>query len=356
MKKYILFLVVIVLVLSAVGIARTNPVWASILPTSLQSAAQPATGVNSSGLYAPPAVMMTITGNGKYNLGGVCTLEVAFKAAELKVIADAEVPIIESQKVPFSSSEELFYPGCHFVLFKQNAIISPLSTDDGSAKVCFGANQSPHMVETIYYYLDNPGGGSRVWIPLPSTLEDNGRLVCAPAIYTGVYMPAGKFVLPSGSEIPPGTNPLFPYGWGGSVLPPPSNVTITGSGTYAVGGICLLIANYKIAGLFDTVQVKYLTEDTLKVPSPDVAGLFYFPGCQVEHYRDQKIKDQMTRAEGDWQICFAATPDKTMKIYYYKDNLTTITPPWTGLETSTSNGMACANLVDFSGVYVPTGK
>jgi len=63
MKKHILFLVVIILVLSAAGIARSNPVWASMLPASLQPAAQPAVGVNSNGVYAPPATLITITGN-----------------------------------------------------------------------------------------------------------------------------------------------------------------------------------------------------------------------------------------------------------------------------------------------------
>ena len=356
MKKHILFLVVIILVLSAAGIARSNPVWASMLPASLQPAAQPAVGVNSNGVYAPPATLITITGNGIYDVGGVCTIEVEFKGAELKVIADAEVPIIESKKVPFSGDGDLFYPGCHFLHFKQNEIVSPMHTEDGSAKVCFGAKQSPYMVMTIYYYLDNTGGGSRVWVPLASTLEDNGRLICAPALYTGVYMPAGKFVLPSGSELQPGTNPLFPYGWGGTVQPPPSKIIITRSGTYAVGGICLLTAKIKIAGIFDTVEVAYKSEDTLKVPSQDVEGRFYFPGCQVVHYRDQKIKDEMTSPEGDWQICFAAIPDKTMTIFYYQDNLTDVIPPWIALKTTTKNGMACAKKVDFSGVYIPTGK
>jgi len=355
MKKYILLLVVFILVLSAAGIARSNPAWASMLPVSMQpgGAAQLAAGENSNGVYAPPAALITITGNGIYNVGGVCTIEVEFKVADLKLIADAEVPIIESQKVPFSGIGDLLYPGCHFVHYKQNAIVSPMSTEDGSAKVCFGA--SPDMLMTIYYYLDNPGGGSRVWIPLASTLEDNGRLVCAPALYTGVYMPAGKLLPRPGSE-QPGHNPLFPNGVGGSVLPPPSKITITGSGTYAVGGICLITAKYKIAGLFDTVEVFYPSEDTLKVPSQDVEGVFYFPGCHVLHYRDQKIKDEMTRPEGDWRICFAAIPDKTMTIYYYEDNLTDIIPPWIALETTTENGMACADLVYFSAIYTPTGK
>jgi hypothetical protein len=349
MKKYKLFLVVFILVLSIVGIARNNPVWASPKPPA---------GTNSSGVNSPLLTLKNITGNGIYNIGGVCTIEVEFKIPGLRLEADAEVPVLESQKVPFYSDGKLLFPGCHFVHFKQDElkqdkIVSPMSTEDGNSKVCFGA--SPTLLMTIYYYLDDPVSGSRVWIPLPTTLEDLERLVCAPALYTGVYMPAGenKIVPQTGSE-QGGNN--TPGGEGGSVLPPPSKITISGSGTYPVGGICMLTAKYKIKGLSDTVEVEYPSEDTLKVPSQDVEGLFYFPGCHVLHYRDQKIKDQMTRPEGDWQICFAAIPDKIMTIYYYQDDLTTIIGPWKALKTTTENGMACADLVYFTGVYTPAGK
>ena len=100
--------------------------------------------------------------------------------------------------------------------------------------------------------------------------------------------------------------------------------------------------------------------------------LFYFPGCHVIHYKNNQIQDQMNdpaptgpaptdsapatpapTKDGDWQICFAAIPDKTMTIYYYKDDTTAVTPPWMKLDTTTANGMACADLVDFSAVYAP---
>jgi len=362
MKKYILFFVVITLVVFSVLIASTKPLWGSLLPT----ATEPPAGENAPGLpqepaspesqapaYIPPLTIVTITGNGIYNIGGICTIEVNFKATDLQLIADSEVPLEDSQKVPFSGVGDLLFPGCHFVHYKQNAIVNPMKTEDGSAKVCFGA--SPFLLMTIYYYLDTPETG-RVWLPLPTTLEDDGRLVCAPAMFTGVYMPSGKYIIEPGTEKQPGEDLLFPNGVGGSVLPPPSKITINGSGSYAVGGICLIRADYKITGLSDTIEVKYPTEDTLKVPSTAVDGLFFFPGCHVLHFRDLVIKDEMTRAEGDWQICFAAIPDKVMTIYYYRDDMTDITPPWVALETTTENGIACADPVDFSAVYAPVGK
>ena len=165
MKKYILFLVVIVLVLAAIGISRANPVWAGILPVSLRPVAQPATGIQSIGLFEPPAVRLTVTGNGIYNVGGVCTIEVDFKASNLQVLADAEVPVADSLKVPFTGAGKLLFPGCHFIHYKQAAIVNQLAETDGTARVCFGA--SPYLAMTIYYYLDNPNGGiaDRTWIP-----------------------------------------------------------------------------------------------------------------------------------------------------------------------------------------------
>ncbi len=168
-----------------------------------------------------------------------------------------------------------------------------------------------------------------------------------------------------------GTNPFFPNGWGRTVLPPPANITITGSGTYAVGGICVITANYIATGLSDTVQVEYppknYTEDTLTVPFNDYidSNLFYFPGCHVIHYMDHQIVDQVNKTipkDGDWQICFAAVPGKTMTIYYYPDYTVTPVPTnpplatWTSLTTTTANGMACADPVNFSAVYAPAGK
>jgi hypothetical protein len=356
MKKYVPIFVVIVLVLSAIGIAKGNPVWAS--PKSV-------TGAN-----APLKTLMTITSNGTYNVGGVCKITVDFKTTGNQVKADAEVPILESLVVPFSADSHLLFPGCHFVFYKGSTVVSPMSANDATLKVCFGASQELQM--GIYYYLDNAGTAGRVWALLPTTIEDNGRLICAPAIYSGVYMPSGKVVPPSGSttagaagSTTASANPFFPRGSGGTVETPPSEVIITGSGTYPIGGVCLITAKYNATGLSDTVQVEYpnkhFTADTLTVPFGDYANgdLIYFPGCHVVHYKNQVIQDQMNTAnpkDGTWQICFAAIPDKTMTIYYYNDNLTKTTAPWTALVTTTANGMACADLVDFSAVYAPAGK
>ena len=276
MKKYIPLLVVIALVLSVIGISR-YPVWASPKVSG---------SVNS-----PLKTLINITANGTFNVGGVCEITVNFGTTGNvdNIKADAEVPVEQSKAVASGvpADEHLLFPGCHFVFSKAGVTVpNPIDPKDASLKVCFGA--SSELTMTIYYYLDTPASG-RVWVALPTTMEDlnNGqyRLVCAPALYNGVYMPTGK-LNPSLTEAA-GVNPFFPNGIGGTVLPPPAIITITGSGTYAVGGICLLTTQYFVQGLSDTVQVEYpkdprnhYTEDTLTVPFTDYTNgdLFYFPG------------------------------------------------------------------------------
>lgn len=360
MKKYIQISLVVALVLAVIGVASTTSAWAGLFkPASDPIRYSPLIPSNIDN--APLAARYTITEDGLYNIGGVCVFEVDFNdpdgTKKLKIDADAEIPLEESTQVPFSGEGDLFFPGCHFVHYKQDQVVNPMLTEDASTKVCFGAN--PDFEMRIYYYLDNPSGGSPVWAEISSTLEDDGRLVCSEAPYTGVYMPAGKIKPRPGSE-EPGANPLFPGGVGGSVLPPASRISFSASGTYAVGGICIIRAEYIVDGLSNEVWVAYPEEDTETVPFPgvDEGDLLYFPGCHVIHYRDAELKNQMNKdeQEGEWEICFAARPGKEMTIYYYQDDLDNVTPPWAPLETTTENGLACAKLVDFTAIYTPAGR
>ncbi len=347
MKKVLQFLVVIALVLTVVGIAKYSTAWASPQPAS----ANPAVAQPVAGSDLLPPLEITITGSGIYNVGGICVLDVAYTATTLQDKADAEVPLSESSKVPFTGLEKLAAPGCHIVHYKDGQIVREMSATDGNWKVCFGANADLKM--RIYYYLDDPANGTRTWIPLESTVE-NGY-VCAPAYFTGVYMPAGKIADNPGQGESGGT--LFPGGTpGGTVLPPPSNITVTKSGTYAVGGICAIIIQYKVGGLSDNIHVQYPTEDTKTVPFlDDGKTTLYLPGCHVVHYEQSVIQQQMTADQGSWEICFAARPGKTMTIYYYRDDMSDINPPWTARETTIRNGLACAPLADYSAVYAPAG-
>lgn len=361
MKKYIQIFLVLALTLSIIGLARTGPAWAGMFQPAANDPVLYSPLIPANIDNAPLAAKYTITEDGLYNVGGVCLFEVDFDdpdgTKKLKIDADAEIQLEESTGVPFSGEGDLFFPGCHFVHYKQDQVVNPMLTEDASTKVCFGAN--PDFEMSIYYYLDNPAGGTRTWAEIPSTLEDNGRLVCSTGPYTGVYMPAGVLQPRPGSE-EPGANPLFPGGVGGSVQPPASRISFAASGTYAVGGVCIIRAEYKVAGLSNEVFVAYPAQDTESVPFPgvDEGDLLYFPGCHVVHYRDASLKEQMNtdEEEGSWEICFAARPGKEMTIYYYHDDLDEATPPWIALETTTQDGLACATVANFTAIYTPAGR
>lgn len=341
MKKYLQWAVVAVLVLAVIVVARANSAWAGGF-TGNQAA-----GVDN--ISQPKSIV--VTGSGTYNIGGICTFEIDYKTTGLKDNVDSEVPLKESQQVPFNYfPDKLYFPGCHVVHYKNDQVVNQASTNDGKWRVCFGVR--PNVQTKIYYYEDQPASGQRVWMPLPTTVENS--IACADALYTGVYMPAG-YVQPTpaggaGGVIVPtprGTKP-------GTVRPPaPVSPRITKSGTYSIGGICTMIVVYKQPNLSDDVWVELPTQDTLTVPFPSDKDILYFPGCHVVHY--EPLMDTVTDQQGSWKICFAARPNKTMTIYYYSDDLTKITPPWQPLPTTTENGMACAPAMH-SGVYTPAGQ
>jgi hypothetical protein len=346
MKKYIQYLVVFALVLGAVGVASSNPAWASSISAAVQA-------VSINNPFLPTAV--TVTGNGTYDIGGICNFTVSYTATGLQDKADAEVPIADSMNVPFSGKGKLYFPGCHFVHYKTDKIVNEASTSDGSWKVCFGAR--PDVQTTIYYYYDTPSSASQVWIPLPTTLDKG--FACATAVYTGVYMPAGLVV----------TNPPFTQLGGGNtggggkqlgtvLVPPPNPNTITGSGSYSAGGICTLYITYYVTGLSDIFHVQPSpVQDTKQVPFPDNSGLFYFPGCHVIHDQNSQPQVELGTDKGAWKICFAARPDQTMTIYYYSalDDANNYKAPWVAVPSTTADGMVCAP-AQSSGIYVPTGK
>jgi hypothetical protein len=351
MKKFIQIIVVLVLVGSVIWMAKDGSAWASGLPATQPVLSEPVSAQNNSKL-APPFYGAEIGESGVYNIGGICVLDIEYKGTNLKNKADAEIPVEESSQVPFAYDGKLLFPGCHVVHFKDGKIVREASANDGNWKVCFGDN--PDIADVrIYYYLDDPESGSRVWIPIET--YDENTMICATARFTGVYMPAGRTLKDPGRP-PDEEGSTTDGGQVGSVITPPSDITITASGTYSAGGLCSATVKYYIPQLGDNLHVEFPTEDTHNIPFPDNKDLLYLPGCHFLHYREGEIKPLMTRDEGEWQICFSAIPNKETTIYYYRDDNTSINPPWVPLETTTEKGLACAPLADFSAVYAPAGK
>jgi hypothetical protein len=132
----------------------------------------------------------------------------------------------------------------------------------------------------------------------------------------------------------------------------PASVSITGAGSYNVGGICSLDVTYTAQGLHDHADSEVPYSQSGQVPFSG-QGSLVFPGCHVVHYdASNKIVNQMSSTDGKWKICFGARPDVQTVIYYYLDNPTTGGQVWVPIATTIENGFACADAL-YTGVYMP---
>jgi len=360
MKKYIQILVVVALVITVVGLAGNNAVWAD----AFSDTSNPVQDLSSSSAeFSPEPTSITITKSGVYNVGGICTLDVTYELLEgLRDDVDINVPTDFSTDIPFGYEGDLYLPGCHVVHYKNDEMMKEMSADDGSWKVCFA--ERPDVNLTVYYYHEEPFTASQFWMALETTHEDG--FACAPAIYTGEYAPGNERLeipaLAGGLSL--GASSLEGIG---SVVPPPlSTLSITESGTYSAGGICTLRVLYfepeqtndvHVADAlmydFDPVAGYDYSENDL---FPEGEGLLYLPGCHVLHYNlDVLTHWEKDVDQGDWEICFAAQPSVETTIYYYLGDLEDQASSWVPLDTTVEEGKACAPAF-YTGVYVPTGK
>ena len=135
----------------------------------------------------------------------------------------------------------------------------------------------------------------------------------------------------------------------------PASITITGSGTYNVGGFCNLEVEYKLSeGLKDEADVEVPTDYSEKVPF-GYEGELYLPGCHLVHFKNDEIVSETNSDDGNWRVCFAERPDIELTVYYYQDEPFEDAPFWIELETTHENGFACA-LAPYTGEYAPGSK
>lgn len=120
----------------------------------------------------------------------------------------------------------------------------------------------------------------------------------------------------------------------GSVKPPPVVAPpITGSGTYSVGGIC----TFRVIELASdvTLHADVLPYATLGIRPQNIAS--YLAGvCRAIYTKVGAGVIDLTGSDGQVEICFAAIPNATGKLYVYNDKA------WTALDTTTEAGLACA--------------
>ncbi len=339
-KKLFNYIAALILTAAVIGAAQSRPAWAS--PRGEEK--------------ARPKSEIVVTQDGEYIVGGICVFRVSYKSDKLSDKAAVDVPAEISRQATFSYPDELYLAGCHITHFKENLVQNEMSSEDGDWQVCFGNRPDEHL--TIYYYTDQAAEtGEAVWYPLPTTETSEGY-VCAPAMYTGVYAPGGIFIPQTGGEEEQAAPQTFSTKVGTVMVTQTASVRITESGVYGAGGICELRVEYYIPALANELHVEENVEISAKVPFPDNEGLLYLPGCHVFHYKNDNLVDQVTQDEGQWEICFAAIPNKETTIYFYysENDVERVTSAWTPLKTRVEDGKACAPTTDFTGVYTPVGK
>ena len=131
----------------------------------------------------------------------------------------------------------------------------------------------------------------------------------------------------------------------GTVRPPPVVAPpISVPGTYSVGGVCTV----KVISMAPDVTLHTVLLPLNSVgEKPQEVERFLAGVCQVNYVKAGAGLTDLTATDGVVQICFAAIPNTTDKIYVYADNT------WTALETTVADGLACASATK-SGRYVLT--
>ncbi len=152
------------------------------------------------GSVLPPPPLSNITESGTYSVGGICTFSVLYHEPDQTNevhVADAlrydSIPVDDYDYSEFDEFPKntglLYVPGCH-VLHYTNMEVAHWEkhVDQGDWEICFAAQPGKEM--TIFYYLGDLTDQASSWAPLETTVEEGEA--CAPAFFTGVYVPSGK--------------------------------------------------------------------------------------------------------------------------------------------------------------------
>jgi hypothetical protein len=194
-NKYIRLMIMISLVLGIAFVAQNRVAWAnqSSEPSLSASgddeqsvvAAKPDDCKDKNknkdkckGTVKPPPKDLTIPVTGEYSVGGFCTLSIVFNDPAITMDASLKEPL------PRDLPDKVYKvrQGCLLTYYSSNQRIPELSSNSGSATICFAATPKKQMVVYFYnMYADNP-----TWVSLETTVQ-NG-IACAAANKSGVYV------------------------------------------------------------------------------------------------------------------------------------------------------------------------
>ncbi len=146
-------------------------------------------------------------------------------------------------------------------------------------------------------------------------------------------------------------SPAWASGQPSGAARPLSEIDVTESGTFTVGGLCEFNAVYTGSGASAKLAVDVPADVSRKVPY-SYEDQLYLAGCHVVHSVMDVVTAEMSPTYGSWEVCFGDRPDEQLTIYYYPDDGSA---DWQPLTTTVKDGFACAPAI-YTGVYAPGGR
>ena len=144
----------------------------------------------------------------------------------------------------------------------------------------------------------------------------------------------------------------------GTVKPPPPEIVICEEGVHSVGGVSTLEVNDLAPGY---CLAAFLRNHAFALGRiPDGAGEVLAPITFVRVFYHGKLVYELPEEDGQAEICYAVPPGMTGQIYFFdfygpRSGERSGQPSWEPLETTVSDGMACA-AAQTTGAYALIGQ
>lgn len=145
----------------------------------------------------------------------------------------------------------------------------------------------------------------------------------------------------------------------GTVKPPPAEITVCEDGTHSIGGVAILKVTKLKAGY---CLEAFLWDHAFAIGRiPDGAGKVLADVTFLKVYYKGRFIYEVPEEDGNIEICYAVPPDtQQAQIYFFnfygpRFGMRTGQPSWEPLDTTVTNGVACAQ-AQTSGAYALIGK
>jgi hypothetical protein len=144
----------------------------------------------------------------------------------------------------------------------------------------------------------------------------------------------------------------------GTVKPPPPEIVICEEGVHSVGGVSTLEVSNLAPGY---CLVAFLRDHAFALGRiPDGAGQVLAPITFLRIFHHGRLVYELPEEDGQAEICYAVPPGTTAQIYFFdfygpRFGERSGQPSWEPLETTVSDGMACA-AAQTTGAYALIGQ